>query len=155
MIVRADADALPEGGQAGNDLSSTITRWIRLRREIANRVRATIWPIIASHLALTPGSRLGPYEAILRRIFSLGIKHSVMIYKPHVPALKENNVRKEFFDREQFEAVRKALPVAVQSVVTFAYVTGWRIQSEVLPLEWRQVDREAGEVRLDPGTTKE
>jgi integrase len=34
------------------------------------------------------------------------------------------------------------------------YVTGWRINSEVLPLQWRQVDLKAGEVRLDPGTTK-
>lgn len=32
-------------------------------------------------------------------------------------------------------------------------VTG-EAASEVLPLEWRQVDRKAGEVRLDPGTTK-
>ena len=31
---------------------------------------------------------------------------------------------------------------------------GWRTPSEILPLEWRQVDRVAGEVRLDPGTTK-
>lgn len=37
---------------------------------------------------------------------------------------------------------------------TFAFVTGWRINSEVLPLQWRQVDVNAGEVRLDPGTTK-
>jgi hypothetical protein len=33
-------------------------------------------------------------------------------------------------------------------------VTGWRINSEVLPLQCRQVDLKAGEVRLDPGTTK-
>lgn len=33
-------------------------------------------------------------------------------------------------------------------------MTGWRINSEVLPLEWRQVDLKAGEVRLDPGKTK-
>lgn len=39
-------------------------------------------------------------------------------------------------------------------MVTFAYVTGWLLSSEVLPLEWRQVDFEAGEVRLDDGTTK-
>ena len=39
-------------------------------------------------------------------------------------------------------------------MVGFAYVTGWRVQSEILPLEWRQVDRKTGEVRLDPGTTK-
>lgn len=38
--------------------------------------------------------------------------------------------------------------------MTFAYVPGWRINSEVLPLQWRQVDLKAGEVRLDPGTTK-
>jgi hypothetical protein len=30
----------------------------------------------------------------------------------------------------------------------------WRIGSEVLPLQWRQVDLRVGEVRLDPGTTK-
>ena len=42
----------------------------------------------------------------------------------------------------------------MQPVVTFAYVTGWRINSEVLPLQWRQVDLKVGEVRLDPGTTK-
>jgi integrase len=42
----------------------------------------------------------------------------------------------------------------MRPIVTFAYVTGWRINSEVLPLQWRQVDLKAGEVRLDPGTTK-
>ena len=39
-------------------------------------------------------------------------------------------------------------------MITFAYITGWRITDEVLPLEWRQVDFQAGEVRLEPGTTK-
>ena len=39
-------------------------------------------------------------------------------------------------------------------MIRFAFVTGWRVQSEVLPLEWRNVDLTAGEVRLDPGTTK-
>ena len=46
------------------------------------------------------------------------------------------------------------LPEPVRPVTTFAYITGWRIDSEVLPLEWRQVDFGAGEVRLDPGRTK-
>ncbi len=36
----------------------------------------------------------------------------------------------------------------------FAYLTGWRVPSEILPLEWRQVDFAGGTVRLDPGTTK-
>jgi integrase len=38
--------------------------------------------------------------------------------------------------------------------VTFAYITGWRIASEILPIEWRQVDWNGRVVHLDPGTTK-
>jgi integrase len=37
----------------------------------------------------------------------------------------------------------------------FAYLTGWRIKSEILPLQWGiNVDFIAGEIRLEPGTTK-
>jgi integrase len=39
-------------------------------------------------------------------------------------------------------------------VIAFAAVTGWRIDSEVLTLRWHQVDFAAGEVRVDPETTK-
>jgi integrase len=38
--------------------------------------------------------------------------------------------------------------------VRFAFITGWRIPSEVLTLEWRQVDFNAKQMRLDPGTPK-
>ena len=68
--------------------------------------------------------------------------------------LLEDNVRRGFFEREQFESVRRRLPEEVQSVLTFGYLTGWRINSEVLTLQWHQVDLHAGIVRLDPGTTK-
>src|SRR2546425_9225307 len=40
------------------------------------------------------------------------------------------------------------------SVVEFAYLTGWRIPSEVLRLTWAQVDFQAGVVRLEPRGTK-
>jgi integrase len=46
------------------------------------------------------------------------------------------------------------LPDDLRPVVTFAYITGWRTKAEVLPIEWRQVDLKAGEIRLEPGTTK-
>jgi integrase len=46
------------------------------------------------------------------------------------------------------------LPESLQSVIEFAYITGWRIPSEILTLEWRQIDFTAGEVRVDPETTK-
>lgn len=46
------------------------------------------------------------------------------------------------------------LPAEIGGVIRFGAITGWRIHGEVLPLEWRQVDFQAGEVRLDAGTTK-
>ena len=91
---------------------------------------------------------------VLKRMFSLAIQAGKLVHKPHFPMLRENNVRAGFFEREQYLAVQKHLPTSMQPVVTFAYVTGWRINSEVLPLQWRQVDLKLGEVRLDPGTTK-
>jgi integrase len=92
--------------------------------------------------------------AVLKRIFSLALQAGKVLHRPHVPMLRENNVRTGFFEFEQFQAVRAHLPEPLRPVVTFAYVTGWRIASEVLPLQWRQVDLKAGEVRLDAGTTK-
>ncbi|NOT28531.1 MAG: site-specific integrase [Acidobacteria bacterium] len=90
----------------------------------------------------------------LKRMFNLAIQAGKLLQKPHVPLLKEDNVRVGFFERDQFLSVLQHLPEPVRPVATFAYITGWRIDSEVLPLEWRQVDFGAGEVRLDPGTTK-
>src|SRR5262249_25460457 len=56
--------------------------------------------------------------------------------------------------RDALVAVLAALPASLRPVIEFAYITGWRIPSEVLPLQWRQVDFDAGEIRLDPETTK-
>jgi integrase len=91
---------------------------------------------------------------ILKRCFSLAMKDGRLAMKPHIAMLKEAPARAGFFEREQYEAVLKHLPAEIRPVITFAYVTGWRIASEVLPLEWRQVDFDAGEIRLEPGTTK-
>jgi integrase len=90
----------------------------------------------------------------LKRMFTLACQAGKLLAAPHIPMLEENNVRRGFFDRDQFESVRRRLPIEVQPVVTFAYLTGWRINSEVLTLQWHQVDLRAGIVRLDPGTTK-
>ena len=69
-------------------------------------------------------------------------------------SLKEDNTRTGFFEWDQFESVRALLPEPILPVFSFAYITGWRIASEVLPLQWRHVDFKSGEVRLDAGTTK-
>ncbi|HSP96837.1 MAG TPA: site-specific integrase [Candidatus Dormibacteraeota bacterium] len=92
--------------------------------------------------------------ATLTRAYSLGLEAGSVTHKPAIKSLKEDNARKGFFEREQFEAVRAKLPEPLRPVVTFLYITGWRVDSEVVPLQWRQVDFEGGTVRLDPGTTK-
>lgn len=92
--------------------------------------------------------------ALLKRMFSLALQDGKLLHRPHVPMLAENNVRKGFFEQDQLAGVLKHLPVDLQPVIQFAAITGWRINSEVLPLEWRNVDFAAGEVRLDVGSTK-
>jgi integrase len=91
---------------------------------------------------------------VLTRMFRLGLENGRVIKVPVIRKLKEAAPRQGFFEREQFEAVRKHLPVDLQAAATVAYTFGWRTQSEVLTLERRQLDLDAETLRLDPGTTK-
>jgi integrase len=68
--------------------------------------------------------------------------------------LKENGPRQGFFEQTQYDAVRRHLSPDIQVATAIAYAFGWRTQSEVLTLERRHLDLEAGTLRLDPGTTK-
>jgi integrase len=52
------------------------------------------------------------------------------------------------------ESDEDRLPEDLRVAVTIAHTFGWRMQSEVLTLELRQVDLVAGTIRLDPGATK-
>jgi integrase len=90
----------------------------------------------------------------IRRAFCLAVEKGLIFMRPHISLLKENNTRQGFFEREQFEAVRRHLPRYLQPVASVAYITGWRIQSELLPLQWPLVEFLAGELRLLAGTTK-
>ena len=90
---------------------------------------------------------------LLNKAFRLGFDNGKVTVRPKVKKLKENNVRKGFFERAQFEAVCSKLPADYRPLLTFMYITGWRV-SEVFGLQWRQVDFQAGTVRLEPGTTK-
>ena len=92
--------------------------------------------------------------AALKRMFSLAIKRGRLLHGPYIPLLQEDNIRQGFFEREQFEAVRRHLDLDLHGVVTLAYYTGWRMRSEIFPLQWAQVDRRVGTIRLEPGTTK-
>jgi integrase len=90
---------------------------------------------------------------LLKRMFSLAIRDGILFHKPHIPLLAESAPRAGFFDSEQLASIVRNLPEDLRPVVEFAAMTGWRT-SEVLTLEWRQVDFEGGSVRLDAGTTK-
>lgn len=110
--------------------------------------------IMQRQAAKTSNAEINRELAALKRMFSLAMQAGKLLARPHIPMLEERNVRTGFFEREQFECVRSHLSEYARPIVTFAYITGWRIPSEVLPLQWRQVDLQAGIVRLDPGTTK-
>jgi integrase len=92
--------------------------------------------------------------AALKRAYTLGVRDEKIPHRPPITMLRENNARRGFFEPADFEALRAALPPALRPVVTFAYITGWRAASEILPLTWTQVDFAAETVRLEEGTTK-
>jgi integrase len=92
--------------------------------------------------------------AALKRMYNLGLRAEKIAKKPYIPKLEEDNARQGFFERWEFEAVLIRLPEYLRPLLTFAYYTGWRVHSEILPLTWDRVDLEAGTVRLYRGTTK-
>jgi len=92
--------------------------------------------------------------AVLGRMLRLAYENGKLVRMPVIRKLSEAFPRQGFFEREQYEAVRRRLAPDLQVAVTIAQTFGWRMQSEVLSLERRQVDLEAGTLRLDPGTTK-
>jgi len=93
--------------------------------------------------------------AALRRILNLGARQTPPRVNrvPYIPMLKENNVRKGFFEHPQFIALRDALPDYVKPFVTFGYKIGWRDQ-EISSLTWSNVDLQNGIVTLKAGETK-
>jgi integrase len=91
---------------------------------------------------------------ILKRMFTLATQAGKVLRPPHIPMLEERNTRNGFFELEMIQDVIAHLPEPLRPVIDFAYITGWRIPSEVLQLQWRHVDFKASEVRLDPETTK-
>ncbi len=94
------------------------------------------------------------YElALLKRMFALSCKP--LPVRPDFPCLRLNNVRKGFFEDSEFFKLKEQIDMDLRPVMEFAYLTGWRIKSEIPPLRWGvNVDFVAGEVRLEPGTTQ-
>ena len=68
--------------------------------------------------------------------------------------LRENNRRKGFFEPSQYSALVQNMPDYLKPVIRIAYITGWRIKSEILTRQKHHVDLNAGWLRLEPGEGK-
>ena len=90
----------------------------------------------------------------LKRMFSLAVQAEKLARKPHIPLLAEAPARAGFFDRELIDAVCRHLPFPIAAVVRFAFLTGWRVDSEVVTLRWANIDWPGESIRLEAGTTK-
>jgi integrase len=125
--------------------AAKIAKYITMRQQESGRYKGT---------TVTNGSINRELTAV-KRAFSLGIQSGKIATMPKIKMLEEKNVRKGFFELTQFQGVRKHLPEDLQPMTTFAYITGWRMRSEIWHLQWsKNVDWNAGIVRLEPGTTK-
>lgn len=172
----AGRGAVAKGQPAFKDLVALLERDYRLkgRRSLdrAQRAIAHLEEVFAGRKAIDitevdfpayqerrAGEGASPatskYElTLLRRMFSLAVRLRLLRFAPSFDLPEVKNARKGFVTVEQLGALLAALPVDLRPVIEFAYWTGWRIPSEVLTLRWEQVDLAAGEVRLDPATTK-
>lgn len=92
--------------------------------------------------------------ALLRRGFRLAMKARRLSRRPEITLLREDNVRRGFVERDQIDAIKAHLPAELRPVVEVAYLTGWRMASELLTRERRHLDLDAGWLRLDTGETK-
>lgn len=93
---------------------------------------------------------------VLKRMFTLEVKElGKLAHMPHIPMLDESKAkRKGFLSLEDLENLVVFLSPPFDDIARVAFLTGWRVDSEIVPLEWRHVDFEANELRLDPQMAK-
>ena len=149
---------------ANNQLDSEDSAEGRIRNHLTPffgglKLTAIKTPLINQYIKRRRGQKasnatINRELGLLKRMFTLAHRAELITVRPYIPKLDEHNVRKGFFEDDAFDAVCRHLTPEIAAVAMTAYITGWRIDSEILPLEWRQVDLKAGTVMLDADTTK-
>ena len=91
--------------------------------------------------------------AALSRMFSLAIEAGRLTARPHIPRLPEAHPRQGFMEHAEYLAIRNHLTPDYQDALDFGYHSGWR-RGEIFRLEWRDVDRGSGVLRLRPELSK-
>ena len=56
---------------------------------------------------------------------------------------------KNFFEADEYQALLDNLPEYLRPVIQTAYITGWRINSEILTRQKRHVDFDSGCLRFE------
>jgi integrase len=90
---------------------------------------------------------------VLGRLLSLAYENDKLLRLPKLRKLEEAKPRQGFFEADKYQAVMKHLSPPLQAACAVMYTFGWRLR-EVLKLQRRQLDLQAGTITLDPGSTK-
>jgi integrase-like protein len=99
---------------------------------------------VKAHVAAsTINHRLQVLKQALRPFYIKTLRQPM----PEIKKLPEHNVRETFFSDAQAEALIAHLPADLQDFTLWGWQTGWR-KGEIASLEWANVDRAAGEIRL-------
>jgi integrase len=111
--------------------------------------------IAARHDREIRNSTINRELALLRRSFNLALRSTPpkVTRVPFIPKLKEDNVRKGYFEHTDYRKLRDVLPAEIKPILTFACYTGCR-KGEILAMRWEAADLDERGIRLEPGATK-
>ena len=91
----------------------------------------------------------------LRHACRLGQQRDRITKVPRISLLKPPAPRAGFVDREQLDRILAELPAEMRPLVLVAFITGWRLRSELVTRLWRHVEfGDGGWLSLDPGEGK-
>lgn len=146
-------DAFFTGCKLAAITPAEITRYVAKRQsEPTQMIAARDGDTITRRL--TSNGTINRELGVLGRMLRLAYKHGKLLRLPIIDKLEEAPARAGFFEREQYEAVRRRLSADLQTACAIAYTFGWRMRSEVLALQRRHLDLGAGTLSLDAGMTK-
>jgi len=145
------------GKSAGPIITQHLIPGIGSQRAASVTVSHLRHYISAQRAAGMSDASINRHMALLRRGYSLAVAAG-RVNASSVPAfrqvvLEENNVREGFWEHDEYQRFRDALPADERPVFVFGYWTGCRY-SEITGLRWEQVDLARGIVKLRQGETK-
>ena len=181
LLAERVALARPHGSAGDLRLSDMLAALIadytvRLRRS-GRRVRICVAHLVAhfggdrhvrtiatadvdEYQAARLRSGMGPGTArleasVLRRGFNLAALLGRVLHVPKIRLLPAPPPRSGFVERPELDQILAHLPEHVRPAVLAAYLTGWRVRSELLSRRWQHVTFAApATLRLDSGEGK-